>query len=147
MHRSKLIDELNNLIQLDIDAVRAYSQALGSVKDPEVVKQLTAFRADHERHVTELGALVRAAGGDPAHSPDLKGFFIEGMTAIRAMAGELAALKAMRDNERLTNRKYEAALQFTGLPDDVRAVIAANREDERRHLAWIEARVARGAMA
>lgn len=147
MDKFQLIDELNNLIQLDIDAVRAYSQALGSVEDPEVSRQLTAFRGDHERHVTDLSALVRAAGGVPADAPDLKGFFIEGMTAIRAMGGENAALSAMRDNERLTNRRYQAALQLTGLPDDVRGVIAANREDERRHLAWIQARVSRGVMA
>lgn len=139
---NKAIHLLNDLIQLDIDAIRAYEQALDAVKDNDVRRNLLAFRGDHERHVNELSGLVRGMGGTPpAFKPDLKGFLIEGMTAVRALAGENAALSAMRDNERLTNNRYQAALDNPNLPANCRDVVARNREDERRHLAYIESRV------
>ncbi|MES2642981.1 MAG: DUF2383 domain-containing protein [Myxococcota bacterium] len=145
MERNEVVALLNELIHLDIDAVRAYGQAIDNIRDTAVRQTLTGFRADHERHVTELSALVRNYGGEPAHRPDLKGVLLEGMTAIRSAMGEGPALRAMRDNERFTNRRYVKALETPGLPDEVRNLIASNREDERRHLAWIEARVAQQA--
>lgn len=142
MTDKQTIDLLNDLIHVDIDAIRAYSQALDAVKDPGVRQNLVAFRGDHERHVNELSGLVRGLGGTPpAFRPDLKGVLLEGMTAIRALAGEEPALRAMRDNERFTNKRYQAALDNPNLPANCRDVIARNREDERRHLAYIESRV------
>jgi hypothetical protein len=44
---------------------------------------------------------------------------------------------AMRGNEELTNRRYDAALKDE-LPESCRTVVANNRNDERRHLAWIK---------
>lgn len=141
MDRSEVVNLLNDLIHLDIDAVRAYGQAIDNIKDTSARDMLVGFRGDHERHVNDLSAMVRNYGGEPAERPDLKGVLLEGMTAIRSAMGEVPALRAMRDNERLTNRRYAKALETPGLPDEVRSLIAANREDERRHLAWIEARV------
>ncbi|MDP2307403.1 MAG: DUF2383 domain-containing protein [Pseudomonadota bacterium] len=141
MDRTEVVDLLNELVHLDIDAVRAYGQAIDNVKDPTARQTLVGFREDHERHVTDLSAMVRNYGGEPAERPDLKGVFLEGMTALRSAMGEGPALRAMRDNERFTNRHYVKALETPGLPDEVRNLIARNREDERRHLAWIEARV------
>ncbi len=140
MDNDQIVKVLNELLHVDIDAIRAYGQALDAAKDPEVVNRLTEFRGDHERHVNELSSIVRRFGGTPVGGPDIKGFLLEGMTAIRAMMGEDGALKAMRQNEQVTNRAYERALQQP-FPADVLDVVRRNREDERRHLAWIEARV------
>jgi rubrerythrin len=51
--------------------------------------------------------------------------------------GTESALKAMRSNEKLTNRTYDNALDLE-MPADVRAVVSGNRDDERRHLEFIE---------
>lgn len=51
--------------------------------------------------------------------------------------GTRGALQAMRTNEGLTNSRYQAVLERP-LPADVAAVVQRNREDERRHLAFIE---------
>ena len=61
---------------------------------------------------------------------------IEGFTKV-ASRGDRSALQAMRGNEELTNRSYEAALKEK-LPADVRALLEKNLADERRHLAWIK---------
>lgn len=134
----KVISILNDLIQLDIDAVHAYAQAIDNIEDAVVRGRLLEFQSDHERHIRELSQIVRDQGGTPIeHKRDFKGFLIEGMTAIRSATGTKGALKAMKTNEVLTNRKYEKALE-EALPPRVRDLVMRNRDDERRHLQYIE---------
>lgn len=131
-------DKLIQLIHLDIDAALAYAQAIENVDMPEVAKRLTEFRRDHERHIDELSIEVRRLGGEPPERKrDVKGFFIEKFTAIRSKTGTEGALKAMRMNEELTNITYETALK-TEMPESARAIVLRNRDDERRHLAYIQ---------
>jgi hypothetical protein len=58
------------------------------------------------------------------------------MTALRSMMGDEQALKAMKGNEELTNKKYSEALD-ENLPADVMEVVRRNYQDEVRHLAYI----------
>jgi uncharacterized protein (TIGR02284 family) len=128
--------KLNDLIHLDNDAIRAYRQAIDACETPEVKQQLTSFMGDHERHVKDLDGLVRSQGGTPVEGPDVKGFLIEGFTAIMSR-GERSALHAMRGNEELTSRLYDAARKAT-LPAEAMTVVERNYQDEVRHLAWIK---------
>jgi uncharacterized protein (TIGR02284 family) len=137
------ITTLNELIYLDVDAVSAYRQAIDACEVAEVKSQLITFKGDHERHVTELEGLVRSLGGEPASGRDLKGFFIEGFTAIMSR-GDRSALLAMRANEEITTRKYEAALR-ANLAGEARALVEKNEKDEARHRAWIKAALERRA--
>jgi rubrerythrin len=133
------LDHLVTLVQLDIDAVQAYGQAIDNIDIPEIRERLDDFREDHERHIDELSAAIRRLGGEPPErAADFKGYLIEGYTAIRGAMGIAGALRAMKMNEILTNTTYEQALALD-LPNDVMAIIGRNREDERRHLAYIEA--------
>lgn len=134
----KLIDRMNELVMLDYDAVEAYQQAIDRIENEEAKVSLTQFQGDHKRHIQDLGRLITAYGGTPKERGDMKGFFIKGMTALRSMAGDEQALKAMKSNEKLTNEKYQEALDARDLPEDVRQVIQRNRDDEARHLSWIE---------
>src|SRR5690606_16217034 len=130
--------KLNSLIQLDIDAVNAYEQAIQRIDATQIAGQLDAFKGDHQRHIEELSRAVRDLGGEPPDgSPDLKGYLLEGFTALRSATGTEGALKAMRTNEKLTNKRYEAALS-ENLPANVASIVRRNREDERRHLQYIE---------
>jgi hypothetical protein len=129
---------LTNLMHVDIDAARAYSQAIDSIHVVSVRRRLDAFRADHERHIADIAAEIRALGMEPpARRPDLRGFLLAGYTAIRSSMGTEAALRAMRANETLTNQRYDEALA-TDLPEQVRQLIERNRLDERRHIRFIE---------
>lgn len=138
MDTKDIINSLNDLIQLDADAVHAYEQAIERIDVPMIASRLDEFKTDHQRHISELSVAVRDLGGEPVEpSQDFKGFLIEGFTALRSVTGTEGALKAMKSNEELTNRKYEKALEAQ-LPDDIHELVQRNREDERRHLTYIE---------
>ncbi|WP_437667075.1 DUF2383 domain-containing protein [Sorangium sp. So ce1182] len=134
------VSKLNDLIQLDADAVLAYQQALDACEVSEIRRKLKGFQDDHQQHINDLAELVRAGGEEPRIKRDLKGFLIEGFTAI-ASRGDRSALLSMLGNEELSNHMYEAALK-ADLPDEARAVVERNRRDEARHLAWIKEAIA-----
>jgi uncharacterized protein (TIGR02284 family) len=138
MESNEMIKKLSSLVQLDIDAIHAYDQALEKIDFPVIHKQLTRFKSDHQRHVESLSDAIRRFGGEPpTFSPDFKGFLIQGFTALRSISGTEGALKAMKTNEMLTNSTYDDALSWD-FPSDVREIIVRNREDERQHLQYIE---------
>ena len=138
-----LIKELNELIQLDYEASLTYEEALQQVEDEQARSALHAFMQDHLQHITDLRSVINELGGTPIEpSRDLKGVLLEGMTKLRNALGTLSALKAMRLNEKLTNRSYEKASELD-LPSRARHVVAASFHDERRHLAAIRAHIAR----
>jgi uncharacterized protein (TIGR02284 family) len=135
----KIVDCLNSLIHLDADAVELYQSAIDRIDDdPSARSDLESFKADHQRHIVDLTRVVRNLGGEPASGEqDLKGKALEAMTALRSMTGTAGALKAMRMNEKLTNKTYDDALD-QDLPAVALAIVTKNRDDERRHLAAIE---------
>jgi uncharacterized protein (TIGR02284 family) len=133
----KLIGRLNDLLMLDHDAVDAYEQAIKRLSSEFCRTKLREFQGDHRRHIADLKDCIVRYGGKPQDHRDIKGFFIKGMTAIQAMAGDEMALKAMQTNEKLTNAKYEEASREAGWPDDVRELVQRGRGDEARHLEWI----------
>jgi len=137
----QVCDHLNKLIQLDVDAIGTYREAIGHVTDVEVRDDLASFMADHERHVMELTGIVRDLGGTPIRiHRDLKGAVLEGVTRLRSR-DTLGALRAMRLNEKLTNRVYDRASHFY-MPPIGQVIVVENCDDERRHLAAIEAHIA-----
>lgn len=137
LDNKNVLDRLVSLCQLDIDATRAYQQAIENCTHTEVKNQLSTFKADHERHIVDLSAMIRTLGGSPPErKPDFKGFLLEGFTAIRSATGTPGALRAMDTNEMLTNSRYKAALGLD-LPDNVRSLVNKNYLDEVRHLQWI----------
>ncbi|HRI69035.1 MAG TPA: ferritin-like domain-containing protein [Polyangium sp.] len=140
MDTSKLLEKLNDLIALDVDAIHAYDQAISACTKDELKKGLTEFRADHDRHVKDLSDCVRQLGGEPQVRRDLKGYFIGGFTAIVSQ-GDHSALVAMQTNEELTNSYYRRALEMPDLSPDIRALLEKNFTDEQRHLQWIKEQI------
>jgi uncharacterized protein (TIGR02284 family) len=137
MENKDIVSKLYDLCQLDIDAIRAYDEAIEKIDIETVAENLRNFRADHQRHVSDLTAqIVKYGGTAPENKPDVKGFVIQGFTSLRSLTGTPGALKAMRGNEVLTNSKYKAA-QELDLPVDLRQIIDRNYSDEQRHLAYI----------
>lgn len=134
---TKMIDSLNDLIALDYDAVNAYESAIARINDASVQTRLREFKGDHEQHIRDLSGYVASYGKEPRRRPDTKGFFIQAFTAITSMMGDKAALTAMKSNEELTNRTYDKALEHEW-PGPVRRILEKNRDDERRHLSFIE---------
>jgi len=133
-----IVDGLNELIQLDVDTTEAYEQALRKIDDPDTFQLLSQFRNDHVRHIKELSLAVQGLGGQPNNRRlDMKGYLIEGFTALRSITGIEGALKAMQSNEKITTVTYERALH-ANFPPNILALIQRNYADEVRHLSQIQ---------
>lgn len=143
MQAQAVIALLRDLVHLDVDAIHAYDQAIKNVDVAHVRAELDRFKADHERHVSDLSAAIVELGGQaPVIRRDVKGFLIEGMTALRAAMGTEQSLRAMLTNEKLTNREYAKAARMA-LPVAIDALVQRNRDDERRHLEYLEDAITR----
>jgi uncharacterized protein (TIGR02284 family) len=137
MTNEKIVEELSELIRYDYDAIGAYDEAIHGVKEAGIRTQLTEFRGDHERHVTNLSAIVSRLGGDPPKKPDLKGVVRKTMTKVAGLLGTEMVLKAMKSNEEVLNKTYAHHVSSFTFPDDIQVVVRSNFEDEKRHLAWV----------
>jgi uncharacterized protein (TIGR02284 family) len=131
------ISSVQDLIHLDMDAIKAYEQAIKACEHEVVSTQLRSFQGDHQRHVRDLSEELRKLGEQPDVRTDIKGFFIEKFTAITSM-GTRSALMSMMGNEQLTTSRYKAALELQDLPESTKQIIRTNYGDEQRHLEWIK---------
>jgi len=138
MDSKETVKKLGSLVKLDTDAEHAYGQAIDEIKEANIRDTLIRFRDDHKRHVAELSVAIRELGETPPeHKRDVKGFLLEGFTAIRSKTSTEGALKAMHSNEKLTNKNYNKARQWDVSPS-IKALLERNYEDERRHIQFIE---------
>ena len=137
MNNKEIVERLKSLVQLDIDAVHAYGQAIEHIDVPNVQEQVIVFQGDHERHINDLSAVIRNLGeAPPEFTKDFRGFLLEGFTFIRSMTGTEGALKALKSGEELTNKKYSEARSWD-LPMNILSVVQRNYEDEQRHLHYV----------
>lgn len=135
---AKIIEELNEVLQADVDAVGTYQDAIDAIDELNIKNQLYDFKRDHERHIADLEALVQRSGGKPVRKADLKGMLQRGFTKVAGLVGTEASLRAMLKNEKTTNGVYAHHLQM-GFPPDILEVLRRNYNDEQRHYAWIDA--------
>jgi len=137
MNRDDILDNLEKLIHLDVDATHAYDQAIKNVQEQVIKEKLIQFQADHRKHIDLLSAKVLELGGTPPElTSDFKGFIISGFTALRSLTGTKGALEAMETNERLTTSKYEEACK-KDFPADILSILQSNYADEQRHLSFV----------
>ncbi|MGZ8491657.1 MAG: DUF2383 domain-containing protein [Gemmatirosa sp.] len=135
-----LIAELNDLLQLDHDAVQSYTLAMHELEHAAYRETLRRYRADHERHIEELAALVRAHGGMPMEFPHPTGVAKLAKQALGGVGGDRRVLLAFRANERQARDKYaRAAERAADWPEDVQAVVRRGAADEARHYDWADA--------
>ena len=132
---------LYKLVELDFDAIEAYEAAIERLDDDAGKKALAAFKADHERHVRELGGALRDMGFDPPEQGDFRRMLAKGKVVLGTIAGDRGILMAMKANEDDTNAAYERVAQRNDLAPEVKALIEKNLADERRHRDWIEQRL------
>lgn len=148
MSSSKTTKLLNELIALDFDAIEAYEAAIARIESPIYKSTLATFCGDHERHTQSLAVQVSRMGDTPASGPDLKKFLTKGKVVVADMIGsDHAILVAMRVNEEVTNKAYEAALKADDLDVMTRGLLEANLADERRHRAWLVEEIERDKQA
>lgn len=137
-----LVALLDALIELDFDAIEAYDAAIDRIEDQRDKAALRSFRDDHERHTRELQPFVTELGGKPAEKAGLKSILTKGKVVLGSLVGDKAILVAMKANEDDTNVAYDRAVSRDDVPAHMMEVLVRNRDDERRHRAYIEKRLA-----
>jgi len=128
---------LRSLIQLDFDAVEAYSAAIQRVDTGDDKETLTTFCDDHLRHIAELTEVLRNNGVPAPTGPDAKRLLAAGKVVVAGLMGEKAVLLAMKTNEADTNMAYERAADHDSVTPAVKDLLRACLADERRHRAWL----------
>ncbi len=135
-----VLDLLNELIELDYDAIEAYRAAVLRVADPRDRARVSGFLDDHVRHVQDLAVLVRELGAEPAGSGDLRQILTKGKVVIAGLFGDRLVLEAMKSNEEEATAVYAGAARRE-LPERVRALVERHLAEERKHHDWIVERL------
>ncbi len=139
MQEAQLVAELDDLLQLDHDAVAAYDLAIRSLETEAYREAIREFRGDHQRHIDELTRLVREHGGVPVQMPHLPtSVFKLLVQAVGAFGsdGDASVLLAFKTNERQSRDKYRRAAEQLLGDASITAVLARAAADEARHYAW-----------
>jgi rubrerythrin len=135
---AEILEGLNDLLQLDHDAVGAYEIAMEKLQDRDHADQIAGFRRDHERHIRELNELIAELGGTPKNQPHATGPFKLALQSIGALAGDKGALMAFRTNELQVRAKYDSyAAKANAWPTHIKRIIDACALDEERHYRWV----------
>ena len=134
-----LVAMLNDLLQLEHDALPAYQIAIAGLRSPALRDRLQAFRDDHLRHVNELTALVEARGGVPLRLPHLPTGIFKLLVQMSGLpGGDRAILLAFRTNEWQSQEKYRRRVAAgTGHEPALADFLRRAAEDETRHYAWV----------
>ncbi len=131
-----LIADLTDLLQLEHDALPAYSVAIAGLRRPDLRETLEAYREDHERHVRDLSAQIRRLGGVPLGLPHLPtGLLKLGVQMLGLPGGDRAVLLAFVSNEWQSQEKY-ARYAARPYPPELSALLGRHAADEARHYAW-----------
>lgn len=125
---------LTHLMELDRAAIEGYRIASEHVTNDQYRAQLLVFKEDHQRHIDELGPVLRELGGTPP-APESKIRVLPGMVEIAGREGDEAVLLAMQNNEDGTAEAYRDALEQA--PEQAREIVARGLEDEERHRQWL----------
>jgi ElaB/YqjD/DUF883 family membrane-anchored ribosome-binding protein len=133
------IATLNDLLQLDHDALQSYGLAIQELEGSAYRETVRRFRTDHERHITELTGLITRHGGMPINLPHPTGVLKLATQGAGAVGGgDTHVLMAFRVNERQARDKYARAAALGEWPADVTSVLRVAAADESRHYDWVD---------
>ena len=133
-----LEDLVTSLLNLEKDAIEAYDAVIERLEDNTLSAQVSEFRQDHHRHVSELSEFATSHGFEiPEGTP--KSMLTSGKVVLADLFGDETILKAMRTNEEDTVQAYENALNQSVCREELRNICTRAHEDEVRHREWMEA--------
>jgi hypothetical protein len=133
---ASLFADLQDLLQLEHDALPTYAAAIAALRRPDLRDRLQGFREEHERHVQALSAEIKALGGIPLSVPHLPtGLFKLAVQLLGLPGGDRAILLAFVSNEWQSREKY-ARYAARPYPPRLAALLHRHAEDEARHYDW-----------
>ncbi len=137
MTNIEIAKELAILVELDMDAIQAYSRAIPCIGSTSVKDLLIRFRQDHERHVEQLSAVIRALDVlPPSPGADRPGCSGQTPAAVDVELAEEGALQMIRFHEELATSNYGSSSGLDLTPN-IKELVMENYQDEQVHLRFI----------
>lgn len=134
----EVLEGLNDLLQLDHDAIGAYEIAIERLENSDYATQIEGFKKDHERHVRALNDLILDLGGEPQNRPHATAPLKRAIQRVAAAGGDKALLAGWRANELQVMMKYDRyAHRANEWPAEVKRIVDENALDEERHYQWV----------
>jgi hypothetical protein len=121
-----LIKEIHNILQ-------AYRTAIPRIRIRRFLDVVATASAAHERAVEDLGAYLRRIGHTAPTRGDARGAFMRLRARLAPIAGDLAILRSMIENEERLREYFRHALDRDDLPRDLRRRIGTAWRDTRGH--------------
>jgi hypothetical protein len=138
----KIANALSALVQLDVNAAKAYEEAIANMDVISLRQQYLRFRDVHNEHVLNLKKVIRALDVvPPESSQDLKGLLMESWSAIRGSTGVEGALKAMKTNMEYVDKKYREACALP-LSPNIMGLVEHNYQEVHSQLQFLEKAIA-----
>ncbi|MFL5261587.1 MAG: hypothetical protein ACJ79L_04170 [Anaeromyxobacteraceae bacterium] len=129
--------ELQTLAMRHVEALGTWEQALPAIDVLALRDVMAEGRRDHRRALQHIARALAALGEEPPTEPAFRGLVMQGLAALRALAGATSALRVLRDDASLTLRAYAAALAEPW-PEPLLAMIREHHEEAKRRLDLFE---------
>jgi hypothetical protein len=142
LYSPQLVVELARLLAMEIDAARAYANAVALVGPGVIRDELVVIGREHEAHAAAVRHEISFRGYlAPEHSPSVEGIVLGGGPVAAPPAPE-EVLAAVRRNEALAASLW-AKLLAKGPPEGARELVLRMRAEAERHRGWAERMLAR----
>lgn len=135
---SRLIDVLNDLIQINNDRIEGYERAAKEIKDTQHTEMKSLFfkMAEESRtYKNELSEAVIGLGGEPAHETTASGKLYRVWMDVKAAFSKddlKAALESCEYGEDVALKAYQDALQSdVAWPSNISALVSNQRQSLR----------------
>jgi hypothetical protein len=134
MTEDQIVYKVRALMQVEVDALRAFDEAMRVIDHAATCARLASFRADHLQHLRDLihGTQVEIGVTLDVPAPDP-----DSVVTVGRADDTRKALCALRISKWVTLRVYDDAAA-RGLPGALREAAVRHRRDEARHLAWLD---------
>jgi uncharacterized protein (TIGR02284 family) len=118
-----VVSTLNSLLRGEISAIETYHQALAKLGE---TNNTLEFRRVHDEHIDAANILrehIREHGGRPDKGSGAWGAFARSVEGAATLFGNAAAVRALKEGEKLGASAYLRALKDDGLPADCKDLI------------------------
>ena len=136
--QTEFVNALQDLLELEFDAVEAYDAAINRLEDEHYKSKLREFRGEHRVHIRELSAILQKHGKSVPTGPSGKQWLTKGKVVLGSLMGDNSILSAMRSNEVDTVTAYERLNEYNDKWPDSVEILKRGLNDERKHKAWLE---------
>jgi hypothetical protein len=142
LYSPQLVIELSRLLVMELDAARAYANAVALVGPGPIRDELVIIGREHQAHAGAIRDEIAFRGYlAPEHSPSVDGIVLGG-GPVAAPPSPEAVLTAVQRNEQLA-ASLHAKLLAKGPPDGARELLERLRGEAERHRRWAERTLAR----